>query len=94
MLFSTLFAIKEKTYANNGWVLLAMPSVSLVSTSRNMQFLQQAAETSDKHVPMLCPALRVNFITLWALHQKTTFVGKYDSDYRLSPSLKPPDSPL
>ncbi|CAQ82240.1 MULTISPECIES: hypothetical protein [Photorhabdus] len=94
MLFSTLFAIKEEAYANNGWVLLAMPSTSLVSTSWNMQFLQQAAETFDKHVPMLRPALRINFTALWALYQDTASMGKYDSDHRLSPSIERPYSPL
>ncbi|WP_165577276.1 hypothetical protein [Photorhabdus sp. RW14-46] len=81
MLFSTLFAIKEEVYANNGWVLLAMPSASLVSTSWSMQLLQQAAETFDKHVPVLCTTLGTPFTALWALPQKTASMGEYDIPY-------------
>ncbi|WP_181573601.1 hypothetical protein [Photorhabdus laumondii] len=94
MLFSTLFAIKEEVYANNGWVLLAMPSASLVSTSWSMQLLQQAVETFDKHVPVLCSTLRAPFTALWTLPQKTASMGEYDSDYRLLPTIERPNSSL
>ncbi|MCK3669750.1 hypothetical protein [Photorhabdus noenieputensis] len=94
MLFSTLFAIKEEIYANNGWVLLAMPSVSLVAASWNMQPLQQAVETFDKHVPVLRSALRTPFTALWTLPQKTASMGEYDSDYRLLPTTERPNSSL
>ncbi|WP_350305858.1 hypothetical protein [Photorhabdus viridis] len=83
MLFSTLFAIKEEAYANNGWVLLAMPSAPLVSTSRNMQLLQQAAETSDKRVSMLRLALRIDFTALRTLYQESPAVETYDRGDRL-----------